>query len=35
LTNLVGNAVAVLAVARWENALDGEKLAAGLREQGD
>ncbi|CAG0947979.1 Aerobic C4-dicarboxylate transport protein [Anaerolineae bacterium] len=30
LTNLVGNAVAVLAVARWEKALDGEKLAEGL-----
>jgi len=31
LTNLVGNAVAVLAIARWENALDDEKLAAGLK----
>ncbi|MFM8331670.1 MAG: cation:dicarboxylate symporter family transporter [Candidatus Methylumidiphilus sp.] len=30
LTNLVGNAVAVLAVARWEKALDDGALAAGL-----
>ena len=30
LTNLVGNAVAVLAIARWEKALDDDKLAAGL-----
>ncbi|MGH8550639.1 MAG: cation:dicarboxylate symporter family transporter [Methylococcales bacterium] len=27
LTNLVGNAVATLAIARWENALNDEKLA--------
>jgi len=30
MTNLVGNAVAVLAVARWEGALDVEKLKEGL-----
>jgi aerobic C4-dicarboxylate transport protein len=26
LTNLVGNAVATIVVARWENALDTEQL---------
>jgi aerobic C4-dicarboxylate transport protein len=32
LTNLVGNGVATLAISRWENDLDDEKLtAAGLR----
>ncbi|HYD45289.1 MAG TPA: dicarboxylate/amino acid:cation symporter [Phenylobacterium sp.] len=30
LTNFVGNAVATLVVARWEGALDREKLAAAL-----
>ena len=25
-TNLIGNAVATLAVARWENALDDDQL---------
>jgi len=30
LTNLVGNGVATLAVARWEGELDGEKLTAEL-----
>ncbi len=30
LTNFVGNAVATLVVARWENQLDREKLAAAL-----
>ena len=30
LTNLVGNAVATIVVARWENELDTEKLAAAL-----
>jgi len=31
LANFVGNAVAALVVAKWENALDGERLAAALR----
>jgi aerobic C4-dicarboxylate transport protein len=30
LTNLVGNAVATIVVARWENELDQDKLAAAL-----
>ncbi len=30
LTNFVGNAVATIVVARWENALDEERLAAAL-----
>ena len=30
LTNLIGNGVATLAVARWENELDHAKLAAAL-----
>jgi len=30
LTNFVGNAVATLVVARWENELDEERLAAVL-----
>ncbi len=30
LTNLVGNAVATIVVARWENELDTEKLAAAM-----
>ncbi|MXP29564.1 C4-dicarboxylate transporter DctA [Porphyrobacter algicida] len=30
LTNFVGNAVATIVVARWENALDKERLAAAL-----
>ena len=28
LTNLVGNACATIVVARWDNALDKDKLAA-------
>jgi aerobic C4-dicarboxylate transport protein len=31
LTNCIGNAVAAIVVARWENALDTEQLAAALR----
>ena len=31
LTNCIGNAVAAIVVARWENALDGAQLAAALR----
>ncbi len=30
LTNLVGNAVATIVVARWENELDADKLAAAM-----
>jgi aerobic C4-dicarboxylate transport protein len=30
LTNFIGNAVATLVVARWENTLDREQLAAAL-----
>jgi len=30
-TNLIGNAVATIAVARWENALDEDKLRRALR----
>lgn len=30
LTNLVGNTVATVVVAKWENALDSDKLAAEL-----
>ena len=30
LTNLVGNACATIVVARWENALDKEKLALAM-----
>ena len=30
LTNLVGNACATIVVARWENALDTEKLALAM-----
>jgi aerobic C4-dicarboxylate transport protein len=30
LTNLVGNAVATIVVARWENELDTDKLAAAM-----
>ena len=29
-TNFIGNAVAVIAIAKWEKALDGEKLKAAL-----
>src|ERR1700727_2003862 len=31
LTNIVGNAVAALVIARWEGVLDRSALAAGLR----
>jgi aerobic C4-dicarboxylate transport protein len=31
LTNIIGNAVATLVVARWEGALDRDRLAEGLR----
>jgi aerobic C4-dicarboxylate transport protein len=31
LTNIIGNAVAALVIARWEGALDRDALAAGLR----
>ena len=30
LTNFIGNAVATIVVARWDNALDREQLARGL-----
>jgi aerobic C4-dicarboxylate transport protein len=30
LTNFIGNAVATVVVARWENALDGDRLAAAM-----
>jgi aerobic C4-dicarboxylate transport protein len=30
LTNLVGNGVATLAIARWEGALDSERLRSAL-----
>ena len=33
LTNLIGNAVATIVVARWDNALDKEKLAAALNDE--
>jgi aerobic C4-dicarboxylate transport protein len=33
LTNLVGNAVATVVVARWENELDQEKFAAAMAGQ--
>ena len=35
LTNLVGNACATIVVARWENALDKDKLDAALNGQAD
>lgn len=35
LTNLIGNAVATIVVARWDNALDREKLAAALENRPD
>ncbi len=35
LTNFVGNAVATLTVARWENALDRGKLRAALHNEGE
>jgi len=31
LTNFIGNAVATIVVARWENALDRKKLDAALK----
>ena len=34
LTNFIGNAVATIVVARWENALDRDKLDAALRSVG-
>jgi aerobic C4-dicarboxylate transport protein len=30
VTNLIGNAVATIVVARWEGALDEERMAAAL-----
>ena len=35
LTNLVGNACATIVVARWENALDKDKLDAAFNGQVD
>jgi aerobic C4-dicarboxylate transport protein len=35
LTNFIGNAVATIVVARWDNALDRERLAAALGGQPD
>jgi aerobic C4-dicarboxylate transport protein len=32
-TNVVGNAVATIVVAKWENALDAERLQAALDER--
>ena len=35
LTNLIGNAVATVVVARWENALDGDALALAMNSGAD
>ena len=35
LTNFIGNAVATVVIARWENALDRDQLAAALTNQGE